>query len=557
MSDFKRIPYYNLRAEAARGTLPRLVGRREELLRVARILGRRINNNCLVVGPRGGGKTALLYGLIRRMARDPRYGARPLVQFDAAHLYEIEGAQGTLQYEKALATLPSGTLLVIDDLGRFLHNNHTLVQRIASLYGALLKRPDVQVLATLERREYEWLLEAAPAFTGLFEAVQLKAQSGAEYAEVLTHSLARLNREYKIVVPSKVLRSIVEYVERFPALGQMPRAATLILDECLACAAVEGKKQLGAEIVATVVAGKTGVPLSSLRHNEIASLKALEADLNARVVSQAQGIAKIASTITRAKLGMRNPGKPLGSFLILGPSGVGKTETAKLVAEKVFGRPESFTRFDMSEFGQEYTVQRLIGAPPGYVGYEGGGALTNALKSDPHSLVLLDEVEKAHPKVFDIFLQVLDDGRLTSGKNETVDARHAIFMATSNIAVTEIVEGARTGEDIHGKQFMDEKLLPALMEYFRPEFLNRFDAILVFNPLTMADLVRIAELEIKKVEQRLAHHNVRFAVDPEVLRRKIETIADPRFGARPVKRFIEEICENMLAKSLLSENQRV
>lgn len=532
--------------------MPKLVGRKDELQRLNRVLSRRMNNNCFIVGPSGIGKTAFVYGWFERASRDEANAKRALVQFDSGHLHKL-GAADDAYYEQALKTLPA-SVIFIDDFGRVVYNNNVMTQRLTRLYGTLLKRPDAQVIATLQPQEYAWLSEEYPAFTRLFEVITLKTQIPAEYVRILQTSLIRLNQGYKIVAPTSILRSVVEYVEQFPALGVLPRAAISLLDECLACASSAGAKIITDDIVQTVVSGKTGVPLSKLKNNEIYELKELESGLNAQIVNQEAGIEKIASTITRAKLGIRNPNKPLGSFLLLGPSGVGKTETAKLVAEKVFGRAENFVRLDMSEFGQEHTVQRLIGAPPGYVGYDSGGGLTEILKAEPHSLLLLDEIEKAHPKVFDIFLQVLDDGRLTSGQNETVSAKHAIIMATSNIGVQEIVAGFEEGDDIHSAEFLKEKILPALTAHFRLEFINRFDSILIFNPLRLPDLIKIAELEIKKVEKRLSQHKVRFRIDSGVLAKRIETIVDPRFGARPVKRFIEDVCETMLVKSLL-ENQ--
>ncbi len=554
MIDFERIPYYDIRAENERGILPKLVGRRDELSRVSRVLNRRINNNCFIVGPSGIGKTAFIYGWLERACRDKANDRRALIQFDAGHLQKL-GATDDIYYEQALKTLPSATIF-IDDFGRVVYNSNALTQRLARLYGTLLKRPDVQVIATLQPQEYVWLNQEYPAFTRLFEVITLKTQGSNEYIRILETALKRLNQSHRIVTPTFILRSIVEYVELFPTLGVLPRAAISLLDECLTCAAAAGEKSLTEDIVQTVVSGKTGIPLNRLKNGEIDALKDLEADLNTEIVNQESCIEKIASTITRAKLGIRNPNKPLGSFLLLGPSGVGKTETAKLVAEKVFGRAENFVRLDMSEFGQEHTVQRLIGAPPGYIGYDSGGGLTEILKAEPHSLLLLDEIEKAHQKVFDIFLQVLDDGRLTSGQNETVSARHSIIMATSNIAVQEIVAGFESGADIHSAKFLKEKILPVLTVYFRLEFINRFDSILIFNPLKLPDLIKIAGLEIKKVERRLAQHKVRFQITPELLAKRIETIVDPRFGARPVKRFIEDICETMLVRSLL-DNQNV
>src|SRR3989344_9167228 len=381
--------------------------------------------------------------------------------------------------------------------------------------------------------------------------MQLKQQSAFEHSRILRRKIPRLNT-HRIAVSDTALQELVSYTERFPVLGQLPQSAIHLLDEVLSHSAAQGEKYLTSSSIARVVEVKTGVPKARLAADELESIKTLEGDLNARVVNQTTAIHKIATTLQRAKLGLRNPNRPLGSFLLLGPSGVGKTETAKSVAEILFGRSENVLRFDMSEFQQDHTVQRLIGAPAGYVGYEEGGALTNALRKEPHSLILLDEIEKAHPKVFDIFLQVLDDGRLTSGQNETIDMRNAIVMATSNTAVYEILEAYRTNPDTNDEMLIKEKIMPALTKTFRLEFINRFDSILIFKPLTMHGLIQIAQLEIKKLEERLEKHNVRFEIEPIVLEHQIRRIADPRFGARPIKRFIEETCETLLMQSLLA-----
>ncbi len=264
-------------------------------------------------------------------------------------------------------------------------------------------------------------------------------------------------------------------------------------------------------------------------------------------------MATIGSVSQRANLGVRSTSRPLASFLALGPSGVGKTETAKLLARHLFGKPENFLRIDMSEFGEAHTVQRLIGAPPGYAGFDSGGQLTNHLKQSPYSLLLLDEIEKAHPKIFDIFLQVLDDGRITSGQGQVFDATQTVVMATSNIGVESIVTGIGQGRDIHDPDFLKTEVMPQLAKQFRLEFLNRFDAILLYNPLTAENLMEIALLEISAIQERTKKHGITFRIDPALLQRKITGLADPRFGARPVKRFVEEMCETLITQKLINQ----
>lgn len=548
----KKIPYHDLRQEAFAGRLPPLIGREEELERLDRTMSRRINGNALVVAPDGMGKSTFVYGWMRRAARATKFAQTQLLQLDAAHVHAVDGEAVEEQYAEALATLPQ-SVIFIDDFGREVHRNQALMQRVYRLYKDLVSEGRVSLLLSLEPHEYSWIEREHPAFASLFEVMRLKAQSAHEQSRVLGRVVRRLNARYRVIISDETLREIVAQAERFPSLGQMPRSAIRLLDETIAHAAIRGDAVLGQDSIAAVVGAKTGVPKAHFGKGDLRRVKEFEAELTARIVGQDDAIRKIAATLQRAALGLRNPQRPLGSFLLLGPSGVGKTETARCVAESVFGRRESFVRFDMSEFQQDHTVQRLIGAPAGYVGYEEGGALTNALRKEPYSLVLLDEIEKAHPKVFDLFLQVLDDGRLTSGQNETVDARNAIFMATSNAAVCEIIEAFAKGNTMDEDSLMREKVLPALAKTFRFEFINRFDSILVFQPLTKEALGEIALLEIRKIEKRLARHRVRFEMEPS-MREKLAHMVDPRFGARPVKRFIEETCEALLADALLNNS---
>ncbi len=548
----KKISYSNLREEASAGKLPALVGRFEEIERLDRIVNRRVNNNVALVAPSGAGKTGLVYGWMRHLASREEFASLELLQFDVEHLYALDDdAALEERYLEAFAHLPR-CVLFIDDFGREVTRNTALMQRVFRVYKRILKEPNIHVVLALTPQEYEWFEREFAAFLHLFETIMLKEQTAAEHARILSRTLPVLNARHRVIVTDAALAEVVALTARFPVLGQMPKAAIRILDESISFSASKRHKVLRQDAIAQVIETKTGVPKSRLTADEISSIKDFESSLNARVRGQGSAIAKIAKTLQRAKLGLRNPDRPLGSFLLLGPSGVGKTETAKSVAELIFGRAESFSRFDMSEFQQDHTVQRLIGAPAGYIGFEEGGSLTNALKREPHSLILLDEIEKAHPKVFDIFLQVLDDGRLTSGQNETVDARNAIVMATSNAAVPEILDAFESGGGDMDDTFIEERVMPALAKTFRLEFINRFDAILVFKPLTVPGLVEIAQLEIKKIEKRLGKHGVQFELEPAEIEAKIATLADPRFGARPVKRFIEETCETLLADSLMA-----
>ncbi|PIR13100.1 hypothetical protein COV49_03300 [Candidatus Falkowbacteria bacterium CG11_big_fil_rev_8_21_14_0_20_39_10] len=546
-----RIAYYDLKLEAAKNRLPNIVGRREEMKRLARIISRQIYNNCLIIGPEGIGKTSLVHSWVKKMSGSWRHKNTKFIQLEAESFLALGETKNSPfgWYQEVLDEIPTGVLFV-DDFGLLLQNK-TAFYAFARLFKPFLESPKNRVVLTINKEDYKWLEKEEPGWLNSFEIINLKNQPAEEQIKILSWCLKYIIPERRLKTSKENLELIVKRVQRFPTLGQMPAGAIKLLDESLSLAKLQNKKILTNKDIEAVVADKTGIPLSQLQANEKEMLKNLESNLNKEIISQGQAIAKISSTIQRAKLGLRNANRPLGSFLVLGPSGVGKTETAKMLARIIFGRPESFTRIDMSEFGQEHTVQRLTGAPPGYVGYDQGGGLTNPVKEEPYSLILLDEIEKAHPKVFDIFLQVLDDGRLTSGQGETVDFTQTIIMATSNLAVSEILAGWESSDDIHSNDFLKSKIFPVLTSAFRPEFLNRFDNIVIFNPLSSGDLMSIAQLEIKKIEERVSEHNFKFNIDPKILSKKIEELTDYRFGARPVKRFIEDVCETLITKNLL------
>ncbi|MEG0147682.1 MAG: AAA family ATPase, partial [Raoultibacter sp.] len=296
------------------------------------------------------------------------------------------------------------------------------------------------------------------------------------------------------------------------------------------------KEEVSDEEIAEVVSAWTGIPVSKMMQGEMTKLVDLEDKLHERVIGQDEAVASVAGAIRRNRAGLSDPEQPIGSFLFLGPTGVGKTELAKALAEYLFDDERAMVRIDMSEYMEKFSVQRLIGAPPGYVGYDEGGQLTEAVRRKPYSVILLDEIEKAHPDVFNILLQVLDDGRLTDGQGRSVSFKNAIIIMTSNVGSQFIREFAEHGDEKSMRQAIDG----ALRATFRPEFINRVDDVVVFNALSMGNIEPIVDLQLGEVRGRLEGRHISLVVDPAAMERLSIDGYDPVFGARPLKRLIQK-----------------
>jgi len=302
------------------------------------------------------------------------------------------------------------------------------------------------------------------------------------------------------------------------------------------------------EEIAEVVSRSTGVPVAKMLEGEKDKLLRMEAALAARLVGQTEAVSAISNAIRRSRAGLADPDKPNGSFLFLGPTGVGKTELTRALAEFLFDAEDAMIRIDMSEFMEKHSVARLIGAPPGYVGYEEGGYLTEAVRRRPYSVVLLDEVEKAHPDVFNVLLQVLDDGRLTDGHGRTVDFRNTVIIMTSNLGSQQIQKLA--GEDNYA--VMKTAVMDVVGDHFRPEFINRVDDMVVFHPLGLDEIRRIVDIQLGHLRARLSERDIGIEISKEAMELLAEAGFDPVYGARPLRRTIQQRLENPLAEAILN-----
>ena len=302
--------------------------------------------------------------------------------------------------------------------------------------------------------------------------------------------------------------------------------------------------------IARIISRWTGIPVAKLTEGERAKVLTLEDQLHQRVIGQEDGVKRVTDAILRSKAGIKDPTKPIGSFLFLGPTGVGKTELAKTLAENLFDDEQNMVRIDMSEYMEKYSVSRLIGAPPGYVGYEEGGQLTEAVRRKPYSVVLFDEIEKAHPDVFNVLLQVLDDGRITDSQGRTVDFKNTILIMTSNIGSTYLLEGIDDKGEI--KEETEKMVMTDLRNHFRPEFLNRLDEIILFKPLTKDNIGKIVELLVKDLNKRLSDQELSLELTDKAKTQVIEKGYDPVYGARPLKRYLQKYVETLAAKEILS-----
>jgi ATP-dependent Clp protease ATP-binding subunit ClpC len=602
----------DLTAEAREGKLDPVIGRADEIDQTIEILSRRTKNNPALLGEPGVGKTAIVEGIAQRVVNDEvpdTLSDKRVVALDLAGM--IAGTKYRGEFEERLKTVID-EVSSAEDMILFIDELHTVVGAGAA-EGAMdasnmlkpkLARGELHVIGATTLDEYRKNIEKDPALERRFQPVFVREPTVDETIEILHGLKDRYEAFHRVRISDEAIVAAAELSDRYIRDRFLPDKAIDLIDQASArvrlrtktkdddtrsleedlrrlarerdqATAAEDYDRAGevknqiesrrgeldtrkgrtrapevtAEDIAEIVSRATGIPVSQLTTEERERLMRLEEELHGRIVGQDEAVAAVAEAVRRSRAGLGDPNRPDGSFLFLGPTGVGKTELARALAEALFGDEHLMVRFDMSEFQERHTVSRLVGAPPGYVGYEEAGQLSEAVRRRPYAVLLFDEIEKAHPDVFNILLQILDDGRLTDAQGRTVDFKNTIVIMTSNLGADHIQQYARQGGDF---EQLKEELMEILRGSFRPEFINRIDEIIVFRALTDEQLAGIARLLLDRLTRRLRAQRIEVEFTEDAVKLLAREGFDPEFGARPLRRTIQRRVENELSRLVLS-----
>ena len=530
--------------------------REEELAELVRVLCRRGKNSPVLVGPPGVGKTALVEELARRIARGqvpPQLAGKRIWSLNMASL--VAGTKYRGEFEERVRDLLAETAQA-GNVILFLDELHTLMGAggaegsidAANLLKPALGRGGVQIIGATTREEYSRRVEADPALARRFRVVELAPATVAQSLEILTALAPGLERHHGVCILSQAVEAAVRLSERYLPGRFLPDKAVDLLDEAAAAVSLRGTGLVDRQAVALTLQRATGIPLRRLRGGDRAALRELERRLGEAVLGQPEAVRSAAAAVRRGRLGLGEPNRPAAALLFAGPTGVGKTALCKALAREVYGCEAAMLRLDMSEYAQEHTAARLLGAPPGYVGHGKGGELTERVRARPHSLILLDELEKAHPSVTALLLQILEDGRLTDGLGRTADFRNVLLVMTTNagclgakarpgFAAAGLTAGAdaKSGGAAPGETEARDRLRDA----FSPELLGRMDAVVQFRPLTEKTLEQIAALRLREALARVEAAGLRVEPEPGFPARLAKQSARDPAGARAIRHLLQ------------------
>ncbi|MGC8820801.1 MAG: ATP-dependent Clp protease ATP-binding subunit [Fervidobacterium sp.] len=547
----------NLTEMAKNGQLMPVVGRENEVNRMIEILGRKIKNNPVLIGDPGVGKTAIVEGLAQRIVSKqvPEFlKGKTILKLDLARL--VAGTKFRGEFEERLKKLID-VLKKRTDVILFIDELHTVVGAGAA-EGALdagnilkpeLARGTLRVIGATTVEEYRKHIEKDKALARRFQVIFVPEPTIEETVEILKGLKTKFEEFHNVSITDKAIEFAAKMSARYITDRFLPDKAVDLIDEAAARAKIDGKSEISEEDIANVIERWTGIPVGKIMGDEKEKIKNLEKIIHEKFVDQEDAVKIVSNAIKMSRAGIRNPKRPLGVFLFLGPTGVGKTELAKRLADVLFGSEKALIRIDMSEYMEKHSVARLIGAPPGYVGHEEGGQLTEQVRRRPYSVVLFDEIEKAHPEVFNVLLQLFDDGRLTDGKGTTVDFRNTLIIMTSNIGSDVIMQDIEEGfEDLIEKHIEEE-----MRRYFRPELINRIDAAVVFKPLKREHIKEIILIYLKELNERLEDRKIRVELDESMMDYLATEGYVPSMGARPLRRLFENTIEFKLAELIIDE----
>ncbi|MFH1206995.1 MAG: AAA family ATPase [Patescibacteria group bacterium] len=549
---------HDLTSQARQGALAPCIGRDREIESVLRIMEG--GKNVILTGFPGVGKTSLIEGIAALMAAEDVPDVlrdRRLISLSVASLVGAAGRQGELEgliMQLINEIVRSGNIvLFIDNIQNMVGVSTQGAENldIADILANALSKRMFFAIATATPLDYRRYIEPSGTLNSVFQKVEVTEPDINGSILILEGKSGSVEAKNQIFFSYASIERIVKLADRYIHDRFQPEKSIAILDEvAVYVRRKKGKNSMvTAEDVAEIVSTKTNVPVTKITEKETEKLLNLEERIHERMVDQEEAVKAVATALRRARAELRDIRRPIVNLLFLGPTGVGKTELAKTVAEVYFGSEKNMIRLDMSEYQEKSSLARMIGAPPGYSGSSEGGFLTEAVRRQPFSLILLDEIEKAHPDILNIFLQVMDDGRLTDTLGRTIDFTNVILIATSN-AGTALIQ-KRMQENASQAAIKDELMNEELKPYFRPEFLNRFDNIVVFKPLSFEDIIKIVGLMLKQVNQRLNAKGIRLEATDEAKQELAQQGFDPIFGARPLRRAIQDTVDNALANYLL------
>ncbi|AQK40545.1 Chaperone protein ClpC1 chloroplastic [Zea mays] len=570
----------NLTKLAEEGKLDPVVGRQPQIERVVQILGRRTKNNPCLIGEPGVGKTAIAEGLAQRISTGDvpeTIEGKKVITLDMGLL--VAGTKYRGEFEERLKKLME-EIKQSDEIILFIDEVHTLIGAgaaegaidAANILKPALARGELQCIGATTLDEYRKLSyqyisdrflpdKAIDLIDEAGSRVRLQHAQVPEEARELDKELKQVTKQKNEAVRSQDFEKAGELRDREMELKAQ---ITALIDKSKELSKAEEESgetgpMVNEEDIQHIVSSWTGIPVEKVSSDESDKLLKMEETLHKRVIGQDEAVVAISRSIRRARVGLKNPNRPIASFIFAGPTGVGKSELAKALAAYYFGSEEAMIRLDMSEFMERHTVSKLIGSPPGYVGYTEGGQLTEAVRRRPYTVVLFDEIEKAHPDVFNMMLQILEDGRLTDSKGRTVDFKNTLLIMTSNVGSSVIEKGGRKiGFDLDS----DEKdssysrikslVIEEMKQYFRPEFLNRLDEMIVFRQLTKLEVKEIADIMLQEVFDRLKAKDINLQVTEKFKERVVDEGYNPSYGARPLRRAIMRLLEDSLAEKMLA-----